>query len=292
MVMTCLLHKIQSMKHKRILPFLILVLLSLAILIVIPAVFFFSSEYPDDPLLRLGLSLKQSFGFVTFILLPLWLGAGLDALLSRIKDVSRRKLTSLVFYLGSFFVCIALPLVGIFLLYGTFATGQGWVQLPAPPETPIAIAAASNNSVVIETESGKYYYCIVNNSSCWQPEKKPGGLLVGDGDNMNVTGNVPSSAPPGRVVDILGIVYSNGSVQSESHFAILEGGGVWYLNREINNNSSPYVTGLAAVILVPFAGGSAIFLLGAGVASASRWLAGRREKEPEKVPASTPVDPS
>lgn len=81
--MTCLLHKIQSMKHKHILPFLILVLLSLAILNRYPAVFFFSSEYPDDPLLKLGLSLETKFGICPFILLPLLLGAGLESLLSR-----------------------------------------------------------------------------------------------------------------------------------------------------------------------------------------------------------------
>jgi hypothetical protein len=268
------------MKYKHIPSLLLPILLSFAILIGIPLIFFFTSEYPADPILRLGLSSKQSFGLIAFILLLFWLGAGFDALLSHIKDVSKRRLTSLVVYLGSFFICVALPLAGIFLIYRIFATGQGWVQLPAPPEIPVSIAAASNNSVVIETESGRYYYCIVNNSSCWQPEDKPDGLLIGAGDNMNVTGNVPGSAPPSQVVDILGIVYSNGTVLSETHFAILEDGQVWYLTREINNYSSAYITGLAAVFLVPFAGGSAIFLIGAGVASASRWLAGQRKREP------------
>jgi hypothetical protein len=80
---------------------------------------------------------------------------------------------------------------------------------------------------------------------------------------------------------MLGIAYSNGPSKSETHYAILEDGTVWYLNREVNNYTGGFVAGLAAIVVVPFAIGSAILLAGAGISAFTRWLAGLLWREPK-----------
>lgn len=280
------------MKLKRFFPSLILLFLSLAILVAVPVILYFSSDYPKDPALKLSLNLKQGLGLAAAIILPLWLGAGLTALLNLIKDGRVRRLVSLGTYIGSFFICVLLPILGVFAVYGIFSIGEGWKRLPDPPETPVAIAAASRGSVVIETEGGSYYYCIVNNELCWQPENKPEDRLIGDEYDNQLTGNMPQIAPPGTAVDILGVTHRAAAAKYETHYAVLEDGTVWYLVREVNNFAGAFVAFFAAIFLLPVAGGSAIMLTGAGVVSASRWLADRIWPEPLAPPTATPEDPS
>ena len=270
------------MKIKRLLPVIVLFLLSLAVLIITPAILYFTSEYPKDPALKLSMNLRQGLSLAAFILVPLWIGAGADALLARIKDGLKRRVASLAFYLGAFFICIALPILSIFIIYGSFSVGDSWKQLPAPPETPVAVAAGSRSSVVIETESGNYYYCIVDNDLCWQPENKPASPVIGGEDySTQATGNMPQSAPPGKIVSMLGIAYSNGPSKSESHYAILENGTIWYLNREVNNYAGGFIAGLAAIVIVPFVIGSAILIAGTGISAFTRWLASLFWREPK-----------
>lgn len=271
------------MKIKKFIPVLVIFLLSFLITVAAPAYFFFSSEYPKDLSLKISLDLRQGLGFAAFIIIPLWIGTGIESLLARIKDGAKRKMASLIFYLGSFFACIALPILGIVLIYAVFSTGEGWKQLPAPPEKPVAVVAASPKSVVIETEKGNYYYCYVD-QLCWQPENKPDSLVIGGADNStNVTGNMPSVAPPGQVVSMLGIAYSLGPESSESHFAVLDDGTVWYLNHNVNNYAGGFMAGLASIFILPFVAGASILLAGTGISAFARWLAGRIWREPEIV---------
>jgi hypothetical protein len=270
------------MKIKRFIPLGILLGLSLLVLVATPAILYLTADYPKDPALKFSLNLRQGLSLAAFILIPVWIGAGVDALLARIKDNAKRKVTSLVFYLGSFFVCIALPILGIFLLYSLFSIEDGWQQLPTPPERPIAIAAAGQHSVMIETERGNYYYCVVNDDLCWRLEDKPSTLIIGNDYRTETTGNMPHVAPPGQVVSMLGIAYSNGPRQSESHFAILDDGTVWYLHHEVNNYTGSFIAGLTSIIILPFVTASAILLSGAGINAFARWLASRiwREAQP------------
>jgi hypothetical protein len=92
---------------------------------------------------------------------------------------------------------------------------------------------------------------------------------------------MPQSAPPGKIVSMLGIAYRNGASSSESHYAILEDRTVWYLNREVNNYTGGFVAGLATIVIVPFVVGSAIFLAGAGISAFTRCLAGLLWREPK-----------
>ncbi len=263
------------MKLGKYFPLIVLVLLSCLVLFALPAYQFFSSEYPKDLALKFNLSLRQGLGLAAAVLLFVWLGAGTNALLARIKEKKRRTVVSLIAYLASFFVCIALPLLSLLLTYSLFSPHSDWKQLPAPPETPVSIAAGGQQSVIIETDKGNYYLCIINNERCWQPENKPESPAFGEEYGVKTTGNMPRVAPPGQVVDMLGITYNTGPVDYESHYAILDDGTVWYLNIEVNNYSGGFMAGMLAMIVIPVLFCAVMFFVGAGIHAVTRWAANR-----------------
>ncbi|MBE0682359.1 MAG: hypothetical protein IH589_10630 [Anaerolineales bacterium] len=272
------------MKIKTYFPAIVTSLLSLLVLIGIPAWFLinaFTSKYPEDVSTKISLSLKQALPLVALIIVFLWLGAGVDFGLTRIKDKARRKAASLIVYLASFFVCLVLPLLSLVFVYGIFSAGEGWKKLPAPPETPVAVAAGGGSSLTIETENGNYYYCWVKNlAGCWQPDDKPSSPVIGSENNTTeVTGNMPQIAPPDGVVSMLGISHRNGPELFEFHYAVLEDGTVWYLEREVNSYGAWFITGLLAMLVVPILFCSLVFFAGVGVSSLARWLAGRIWRE-------------
>jgi hypothetical protein len=71
----------------------------------------------------------------------------------------------------------------------------------------------------------------------------------------------------------------------ETYYAILDDRSIWYLNQE--QNTAFFMTGLAGMILVPISGIGVLFLLGMGLTSFLRWLAGRiwREQQSETISA-------
>ncbi len=263
------------MKLKKYFPLIVLALLSCIILAALPAYQFFSSDYPKDITLKLTMALQNGLGLAAVILICLWLGERMDSLLARIKERTKRNVVSLVVYLASFFVCVVLPLISLFLVYGIFSPKEEWKQLPTPPEKPVAVSAGGQQSVVIETDKGNYYYCIVNNDLCWQPDNKPDSPALGEEYGIKVTGSMPRSAPPGNIVDMLGITYKIGPVDYETHYAILDDGTVWYLNVEVNNYSGSFMASLFAILVVPIAAGAVVVFIGAGISALARWVASR-----------------
>ncbi len=276
------------MKLKRYFPFIVLFVLSCIVLVAFPAVNLLSLQRFKNITPNIRLILTQELGLIAVILLIAWIGVGVSSLLVRIQNPSVRRMASLGTVFGSFFLCVVLPILGLFLTYGIFSTHESWVQLPALPETPKAIAAGGHTVVVIETENGKFFSCNLSQTSqCWKPEDKPNGLIIQGADYARTeeSTNKPNSSAPGKVIDTLGITYHMGPNTYETYYAILDDRSIWYLNQE--QNTAFFMTGLAGMILVPISGIGVLFLLGMGLTSFLRWLAGRiwREQQSETISA-------
>jgi hypothetical protein len=272
------------MKLKRYFPFIVLFVLSCIVLVAFPAVSLLSLQHYKNITPNIRLILTQELGTIAVILLIAWIGVGVSTLLVRIQNPSVRRMVSLGTVLGSFFLCVVLPILGIFLTYGIFSTHESWTQLPAPPEAPKAIAAGGHTVVLIESESGKYFSCNLSQTSqCWQPEDKPNSPIIQGADYARTeeSANKPKSPAPGKVISTLGITYHMGPNTYETYYAVLDDQSIWYLNQE--QNTASFMTGLAGMILVPISGIGLLFLFGMGLTSFLRWLAGRIWRETESV---------
>ena len=270
------------MKLKRYFPFIVLFVLSCIALVAFPAINLLSLQRFKNVTLNIRVILTQELGLIAVILLIAWIGVGVSSLLTRLQNPSTRRMVSLATILGSFFLCVGLPILGLFLTYGIFSTHESWVQLPAPPEAPKAIAAGGHTTIVIETESGKYFSCNLSQTSrCWQPEDKPNGPIIQEADYARTeeSTNKPKSSAPGKTINTLGITYHMGPNTYETYYAILDDQSIWYLNQE--QNTASFMTGLAGMFLVPISGIGVLFLLGMGLTSFLRWLAGRIWPETE-----------
>jgi len=270
------------MKLKRNFPLIVLLLLSCILLAALPVADFLRSDYPNDLIQKIQVSLKQGLIAAGAILLFVWIGVGINALLARIKDASVRRWVSLATVLGSFLLCIVVPLLSLFFVYGIFSAGEGWQQLPAPPETSKAIAAGGHNIVVIETEAGNYFHCsLLQLQICWQPENKPNTRIIQSDDYTRTTesNNKPGGRAPGKIISLLGVDYQIGPDNTETYFAVLDNRTVWYVRRE--QGIAGFATGLMSIMILPVLFVGTMFLMGLGAASLLRWLAARIWKETE-----------
>lgn len=265
------------MKIKRRFPFLVLSVLSLIVFIAMPMANLFLLRSQEsvlktlDPSLQNRLlykSLISGLELAALVLACVWAGVGINSLLIRIKDASKRRLVTAGVVFGSFFLCVVLPVLSLILTYTVFAPKESWIPFPALPETPKTIAGGVYNKVVIETEDGNYFSCSPQQvSTCWQADEKPDPALVHplDGSDM------PNVLPPGQIVYMIGVPSYPGSI-SKIYYAILEDHTVWYLASQTGNTF--FTTAILATVLTPILLGCLLMLLGMGLTSLLRWLAG------------------
>ena len=265
------------MKIKRWFPFLVLFVLSLIVSIAMPMANFFSLRSQGsilktlDPSLQNRLlygSLISGLEMAALVLACVWAGAGINSLLIRIKDASKRRLVTAGVVFGSFFLCVVLPILSLIFTYTVFAPRESWEPFPALPETPKAIAGGVYNKVVIETENGNYFSCSPQQvETCWQADDRPDPTLLHPLEGSDI----PNVLPPGRILYMIGVPSYPGSI-SKIYYAILEDHTVWYLASQ--TGSTFFTTALLATVLTPVLLGSLLMLLGMGLTSLLRWLAG------------------
>jgi hypothetical protein len=265
------------MKIKQYIPIIVILLFSCLFFLGITSYLFFSTEYPEDITARLGLSLRQGLGYGAVIVILLLLGMGLNALLHRIQDPSRRKWVSLGIYLGSFLVCVGLPAIGIAATWFFFTPPAQWQELPAVTEPAVKIAATGKDVVIVRADDGNHYYCWTKQlSQCWESADEPSNPLIENyGGELKTTSNPPGVTPPNDVIDMVGVAYNESAIFYESHYAITSDGHVWYLNRETNNGSSGFASGLLFIFTLPLMLGTLTVLAGAGLSAIARTIANR-----------------
>ena len=258
---------------KRILPLISLLLVSLFVFACAAgAVYVLSVDARTvEEKVQSMLTLGVPFALVLIVLL--WFGAGIDHLLARIKDRSRRVRVSLLTYvLVPVGLCVGLPALVAFLIYGSFGAPIGWRQLPSVPEPPVEVAAADELSVIVRTDSGAYFSCVTSSpTSCWETTIQPQKRMTGRG--METT-TPPYTEPPGEVVSLVGLSYMDLGEEGQVHYAVLEDGSVWVLKKDANKYEAGFATGLFLTIaLIPAAAGLLVIYLGAGISAFSRWVA-------------------
>ena len=279
----CLKIGLPIVKIKRFFPFIVLFILSCLLLVALPAVQFFNTDYLQNTPERLKIALKQGIGFAVLILLFAWIGVGITSLLRLIKDGKVRKTASLVTYLGFLFFCVAMPILGVVFVYGVSYAGNSWQQLPTPPETPKVIASAGYYTVVIETEEGHYFYCDTSQLGlCWQPENKPDSLIIPASEYSGTVEQIegkPIVPAPGRVVSLVGVDHQYGPNHTEIYYAILKNGSVWYL--QLDQSSAGLLAGFSSLIAIPIVFVSSMLFIGMVLTAFLHWLAGRIWREQE-----------
>jgi hypothetical protein len=211
--------------------------------------------------------------FALVLIVLLWFGAGIDFLLNRIKDGSRRRGISVAVYLLlPIGLCVGVPALVAAIIYGSFGSPIGWRQLPPVPESAVEVAAADELSVIVRTEAGAYYSCVVSSpSTCWEITIAPEQSMTGRG---NETSTPPYAEPPGEVVSMLGLSYMDMGEEGQVHYALMEDGSMWVLQKDANKYEAGFATGLFLTIaLIPAAAGLLVIYLGAGINALARWLA-------------------
>jgi hypothetical protein len=265
------------MKIKQYFPVIAILLFSILLSIGTTAYLFFITKYPEDITARLWISLRQGvvFGIVSFVLLLV--GVGLNTLLARIADASRRRWVSLAVYLGSLLLCLVLPAILIASTWFIFSEQSGWQELPAVTEPAVQVASAGKDAVIVRSDDGNHYYCWTKQlTGCWEPADEPvSPLLQSYEGELEATSNSPGATPPQDVIDLVGISYNQSAIFYESHYAVTSDGRVWYLNRETNNGTAGFATGFLFVLTLPVMLGTLAVLAGAGMNSGARWLANR-----------------
>lgn len=265
------------MKLKQRFPLLVLAAVSVALLVIMPLVDFFSLQSQKDVLDQLDrsfqlrailLGLSDGLWKAALILACVWLGVGINILLRRIQDSAKRKLAMNGVVFGSLFLCVVLPILGLILTYTFSSPKESWVQLPDPPEAARSIAGAIYNRVIIETEHGNYFsHTIPDDSLGWLADEKPNASILPEMD-----GSVsPSVDAPRTVISMIGVPTYPGSTQN-IYYAILEDHTVWYLR---SSGNAFFATALLATVLIPILVGSLLMLSGMWAMSLLSWLAGR-----------------
>ena len=265
------------MKLKRSLPVLFVLILTFLLFLGTTAYSFFLTKYPEDITARLMLSLRQSIVSAGVVLVLLLLGLGLNTLLARIQDTSRRRLISLTVYIGSLLLCVVLPALLIAATWLVFSDQKGWQELPPVTEPAVQIAAAGKEAVTVRSDDGNFYYCWTRQfSQCWEITNEPSSLLMQTYEGeLKTTSNPPGVTPPNDVIDMVGVAYNESAIFYESHYVVTSDGRVWYLNRETNNGTAGFASGLLFIITLPLMLGTLTVLAGAGIGGVSRWLANR-----------------
>jgi hypothetical protein len=258
---------------KRTLPLIILILVSFFVFLCAAGVVYVLSvdAHTVEEKVQSVLTLGLPSGLVLILLL--WFGAGLDHLLARIQDRSRRVRLSLLTYLFvPIGLCVGLPAVIAVLIYGSMGAPTGWRQLPEVPGSPVEVAAADELSVIVRTDSGAYYSCVTSSpTTCWETALQPEQRMSGRGMEISTP---PYAEPPGEVVSMLGLSYMDMGEEGQTHYAVLKDGSVWVLRKDANKYEAGFATGLFLTIaLIPAAAGLLVIYLGAGVSAIARWLA-------------------
>lgn len=205
------------------------------------------------------------------LLVLLWFGAGMDQVLSRLKQRSTRISVSLLTYLVvPVFLCIGLPALAGFVIYSMFNAPKGWQQFPAPPQPAAEIVSANGTSVVIRTESGSQWYCVIGSSN-WKPVAEIDPLYLSDSTE---TSALPSFDPPDGTVSLRGVSTQNMGVEERTYYAVVGDGSVWYLQQDNNKYEAGFASGLFLTIaLIPAIAGLLVIYLGAGVSALARRMA-------------------
>ena len=265
------------MKIKQYIPLLTILLFSCLLSLGTTTYLFFLTKYPEDSAQRLGMSLRQGVVFGVGLLVLLLLGMGLNALLTRIKDASHRKWISLGVYLGSLLLCVGLPAIGIASAWFIFSAPADWQELPSVTEPAVQVAAAGKDVVIVRSDDGNHYYCWTKQlSQCWEAADEPTGPLIQNYEGeLKTTSNPPGVPPPTDVIDMVGVEYNESAIFYESHYAITSDGHVWYLNRETNNGTAGFTSGLLFILTLPLMLGTLTVLAGAGISGAARGMANR-----------------
>jgi hypothetical protein len=203
------------------------------------------------------------------LIVLLWFGAGMDQLLARLKAGTGAALV--VYLFAPIVLCIGLPALVAFLIYGSFTVPKGWQPFPAPPEPAVEIVSANGTSLIIRTESGSQLYCVIG-SSGWEPVAEIDPLFLGSGTE---TSTPPSFDPPDGTVSLLGISTQNMGVEERTYFAVVEDGSVWYLQQDNNTYEAGFASGLFLTIaIIPAIFGLVVVYLGAGISALTRRMAG------------------
>lgn len=287
------------MKLKRLFPFLVLSILSLIVLVILLSAGVLQTLPQSEAIENLDPSLQNKFivnglvdGLATaaFVLVCVWMGFGINGLLGRIRDASKRRRITTGVIFGSIFLCVALPLLSLILTYTFLSPQKSWLQFPVPPETPNEIAAGFYNKVIIETDSGNYFSCNFSDLvQCWQAEVEPDASM-----RQTLEGTPSPNVPaPGNAISMVEVPSYPGS-SSMIYYAILEDHTVWYLNSQAG--SAFFATALLATVMLPILLGSLLILFGIGLTYLLRWLADRIWRNPEinrpnifeKIPYETP----
>jgi hypothetical protein len=269
------------MKIKRYFPLLAILLFTFLSFLGTTAYSFFITKYPEDPAARLGMSLRQGVIFAVILFGLLLFGLGLNILLVRIKDASRRRLVSLTVYIGSLLLCVALPAILIASTWFLFSEQTGWQELPSLPAPAVQVAAAGRDAVIVRSDDGNHYYCwTIQLERCWETADEPTNPLIQSYEGeLKATSNPPGATPPDDVIDMVGVAYNNSAIFLESHYAVTSDGNVWYLNRETNNGTAGFASGLLFIITLPLMLGTLTVLAGAGISSGARGIANRIWRE-------------
>lgn len=259
--------------NKRYLPLITLTIVSFFVFLCALGVVYVLSVDAKTPQEKLLASLTLGVPSAIALIVLLWFGAGMDHLLARLKKSSTRVSVSLLTYLVvPVVLCIGLPALVAFLIYGAFALPKGWQQLPAPPEPAVEVVGASELSVIIGTDSDSYYFCGIRApSECWQETTQPEDRMTGRGTEITTP---PASQPPGEAVSILSLSYMDMGVEGQTHFAALEDGNVWYLQKDANTYEAGFASGLFLTIaIIPAIAGLLVIYLGAGISALARRMA-------------------
>jgi hypothetical protein len=207
------------------------------------------------------------------LIVLLWFGAGMDQVLSRLKTRSTRIGVSVLTYIVvPIVLCIGLPALAATIIYATFNAPKGWQQLPAPPDPAVQVAGAGELHVIIRTDAGNYYSCAISSpSTCWETTPEPEQRMTGRGTEITTP---PYIEPPKGAISILGLSYTDMGVEGQVHYAVLEDGSVWYLQKDNNKYEAGFASGLFLTIaIIPAIAGLLVIYLGAGVSALARRIA-------------------
>lgn len=206
------------------------------------------------------------------LIVLMWFGAGMDFVLSRLKNKSTRVGVSLLTYIVvPLVLCVGLPaLIGLGI-YTVFNAPQGWKQLPSPPEPAVEIVSANGTSVVVRTDSDAQLYCVIGCSD-WDPVDEVDPLFVNSGTE---TSTPPSFDPPDGAVEVVGIASMDMGVEERTYFAVVDDGSVWYLQQNNNQYEAGFASGLFLTIaIIPAIFGLIVIYVGAGISALARRMAG------------------
>jgi hypothetical protein len=247
--------KSELMKLRPYLPLIILLVLSCIILVGAPGYFLvdaFNSEYPKEVSTKISLSLKQGLGVAAFSLVLIWIGAGVDFGISRVKQKAVRVGLSIIGYLGPLLLC-GLLTGAILFTVGSFSFPPAWHRLPDAPPGAAQIIAMGEDSLAIQTESGEAYFCgTAAGAQCWQALSAPPPPIY-QNENFSVSEieDAPATKLKGNALSLRGVKFPTPGGYMHVHYALLDNGSVWVLRQTvIAKEDSGFGAGLLLTLII------------------------------------------